>query len=420
VARRASKAAAGNLTVVRILICSLEAPLPPVNGFRLQLRALIEQLRQRHDIRILAFRYPDQTGPNDDPQTTLLPRPITSRAAKALALPRAFVTRSPLGVGELAARLRGPLRAQMDRFAPDVVHIAGQELSLLAKDLGGRPSLLTALDAEYLNVEAEIQVSSGLRRVLLGRQLAWVKRFEGSAFRRFDLVTLVSEADRDAVLELDPRIRIEVIPNGVDVDFFAPDASGDPDPQVPLRIVFTGVMRYPPNVAAAEFLTNEVFPRVLAVVPGARVAIVGRDPAPRVTRLGRTEGVEVVGEVPDLRPWLRGSRVYACPMVSGTGIKNKLLEAMACGVPCVATPLATRGTHAEPGRDLLIGSDAGELAASLVRVLREDGLARDLAVAGRAYVAGNHSWAAVARRYEQAYSELTGRGGPEQVVERVP
>jgi glycosyltransferase involved in cell wall biosynthesis len=397
---------------VRILICSLEAPLPPVNGFRLQLRALIEQLRQRHDIRILAFRYPDQTLPNHDPNVRLLPRPATSRAAKARALPRSFLTRRPLGVAELAARLRGPLREELDRFAPDVVHVAGQELSLLAKDLGRRPSLLTALDAEYLNVEAEIQVSSGLRRMLLGRQLAWVKRFEGTAFRRFDVVTLVSEADRDAVLELDPRIRIEVIPNGVDVDFFAPDGSGDPEPPDPLRIVFTGVMRYPPNVAAAEFLTREVLPRVRADVPGARFAIVGRDPAPRVIRLGETEGVDVVGEVPDLRPWLRSSRVYACPMVSGTGIKNKLLEAMSCGVPCVATPLATRGTHAEPGRDLLIGRDAAEFAASLVRVLREDGLARDLAAAGRAYVTANHSWAAVARGYERIYSALTSQRVP--------
>jgi glycosyltransferase involved in cell wall biosynthesis len=311
----------------------------------------------------------------------------------------------------LAARLRRPLREELDRFQPDVVHIAGQELSLLVEDLDGRPSLLTALDAEYLNVEAEIQISSGLRRILLGRQLAWVRRFEATAFRRFGKVIVVSEGDRDALLELDSGIRIEVIPNGVDVEFFAPDASGDLRPD-PGRIVFTGVMRYSPNVAGAEFLAHEVLPRVRDAVPSARVVIVGRDPSPRVTRLGQTEGVEVVGGVPDLRPWLRGSRVYACPMVSGTGIKNKLLEAMACGIPCVATPLATRGTQAEPGRDLLVGRGADEFAANLVRVLSDDGLARDLGAAGRAYVTGNHSWAAVARGYERVYSELTSKRVP--------
>lgn len=395
---------------MRILICSLEAPLPPVNGFRLQLSALIEQLRQRHQVRVIAFRYPDQTAPNLDPECRLIPRPAATPAAKVLALPRSFWTRLPLGVAQLSRRMRPTLEEELARFRPDVVQVSGQELSPLVEAMGGRPTLLAALDAEYLNVQAEIRVSSGPRRVLLGRQLAWVRRLEATLLRRFGLVTVVSEGDRDALLELDPSIRLEVIPNGVDVDYFSPDGSGGIPPFDGNRVVFTGVMRYPPNVAAAEFLVNDVLPKLHVVVPSAKVAIVGRDPAPKVMRLSAMSGVEVVGEVPDLRPWLRASRAYACPMVSGTGIKNKLLEAMACGVPCVSTPLGTRGTQALPGRDLLVGRDAYEVAANLALMLGDDQLARDVGAAGRAYVVANHSWAAVARSYESVYEDLVDSG----------
>ena len=168
-------------------------------------------------------------------------------------------------------------------------------------------------------------------------------------------------------------------------------------------------MSYAPNVLAAEFLARQVFPLVRAGLPEARLAIVGRKPSPRINALAQLDGVEVTGEVPDVVPWLAGSRVYACPMVSGTGIKNKLLEAMAAGAPCVVTPLALQGLTAEPGRDVLVGADAEELAAQLVRVLTDDELASRLGPAGRAYVLANHDWSAVARSYERVYDEVGGR-----------
>ena len=396
---------------MRILVCSLEAPLPPSNGLRLQLLALIPALRERgHDVRVLAFRSADQAEGSNDTDLKLLERPSVNTAGKVRVLPTAAMRGLPLGVAELTARIRPPLREELDWFKPEVVHVTTQELAMLGDDIG-KGSVLAALDAWYRNVEADIVVATGARRRLLPLQLRWVRRFEATRYRRFSRVVVVSDEDRDALKSLDPTMPVEVIPNGVDLEFFGAPVEGHSADLDRDRIVFTGVMKYPPNVAAAEFLVKRVLPLVRAERLPAHVVLVGRDPAPQVEALASPGEVEVTGEVDDLRPWLAGSRVYVCPMVSGTGIKNKLLEAMAAGLPCVSTPLGAQGLQAEPGRDLLIAHDERELAAATSSILRDDELAARVGTAGQAFVRAQHSWAAVAEAYEHVYTQARADAG---------
>jgi glycosyltransferase involved in cell wall biosynthesis len=395
---------------MRVLVCATEAPLPPVNGFRLMLTALFGELTREHDVRVLAFRSPDQRAslPEEGTHLHLLPQPGDGLGRSVLRASRAMARGQPLRADRLGSQMAEPLRGELRDFAPDVVHVTSGRLAGLGRALAGHPSVLGALDAMHLNTEARALAASGLRRQLLRVEAGRVRRFEAAEYRRFARVTVVSDADRSALLELDPSLEIDVIPNGVDVDFFAPD------PEAPVdagRIVFTGVMSYAPNVLAAEFLAREVFPRVRSRRPDARLTIVGRSPASAVRALGELPGVEVTGEVPDIRSWLRESRVYVCPMTAGTGIKNKLLEAMACGLPCVATPLALQGIRAAPGSEVLVGMDAEELARETTRVLSDDVLAVQLGAAGRAYVRSAHDWSAVARGYLRVWEEVSAATG---------
>lgn len=393
---------------MRILVCSQEAPLPPLNGMRLQLRSLVLELARSHDLRILAFRAPDQEGPLDPalPPMRLLPLPRMSTAAKAPSLPLAVLARRPLVVTRLAALLRRPLREELASFAPEVVHVTPGELGLLGRQLAGVPSVIAPLDAWYLNVEADMQVTGAVRRRLLRGEAFRVRRFEGTQFARFGAVVVVSEGDREALAALNPSLPIEVVPNGVDAELFAPMPQV---PREPGRITFSGTMGYSPNVRAAEFLASQVFPVVRANREDARVFLVGRDPDPRVRALASRPGVIVTGQVEDMRPWLSASRAYACPMLTGTGIKNKLLEAMANGLACVATPLALRGTAVLPGRHALVAEDADGLAGRLIRLLEDDGLARSIGEAARAYVLGSHGWTAAAAGYERIYARVAAR-----------
>ena len=117
----------------------------------------------------------------------------------------------------------------------------------------------------------------------------------------------------------------------------------------------------------------------------------------------------MLGEIADMRGELSGSAVFACPMLSGTGIKNKLLEAMACAAGCVATPLALQGLRVTPGQELLVGTTAEELAHALLRVLEDDECRASLGRAAREYVRSEHDWRSVARAYRDVYRELQPR-----------
>lgn len=389
---------------MRILICAAQAPLPPSNGLRLQVGALLRELRQSHDVRVLAFRMPDQgTHPDDEPDVRLVPWPAKQPVKDLGLLVRAVVRGRPLRWDGLAARLRAPLREELDRFRPDLVHVTSGEIASLGRELSDRPSVLAALDAGHLNYDARALAASGLRRRLLRGEARRLRRFEATEYARFGRVVLVSDADLLALLSLNPALRGTVIPNGVDAARYAPLASIPPDRD---RIVFTGVMSYAPNILAAQHLVTRILPQVRAVRPAAHLAVVGRAPARAVRALGRVEGVHVTGEVPDVRPWLAGSRVYACPMTSGTGIKNKLLEALACGVPSVATPLATQGLDVSTGHELLVAETDEAFAAAVLRVLEDDDLAARLGAAGRAYVLDRHDWRAVCLAYERVYGEV--------------
>jgi glycosyltransferase involved in cell wall biosynthesis len=391
---------------MRILICAQQAPLPPPDGFRLQVGSLLAELQRRHEVRVLALAFPNQHvfDIEDGDGMRLVPIVETTGFSKAMRRVSELSRGHRYRLHELAARLSDAVCDELQSFRPDVVHVAGTYLAPLG-GLVERIGVLAPLDAAYVNAEARVLCGSPARKWLLRREAARVRLFEASEYRRFRRVVVVSHEDAAALRHLDPSLTLSVIPNGVDPVGFAPDAEAVRQPG---RVVFAGVMNAAPNVSAAEFLACEVMPLVRQLVASAHLVIVGRDPVPAVLRLSRLPGIQVVGEVADMRAWLTSSDVCACPMISGTGIKNKLLEGMACGLPCVVTPRALRGVTAVPGRDLLVGEDAVELAEQVVLLLRNPVMAQFVSRSGRAYVVANHSWPRVADAYVAVYESVLG------------
>jgi glycosyltransferase involved in cell wall biosynthesis len=362
--------------------------------------ALFEELRKEHDVRYIGYRMADQPEPRRGSGMRLIDPP--RRPPRGTTLLRSTVRRRPWEADRLAAGLRDVLIEEVHGFGPHVVHVNYWALAGLGKWLYGVGSVLTAFDAWHLNVAATIEFANPLRRPFIRAQANHVRRFEANEFQHFGRVVVVSEQDKAALHELNPSLDISVIPNGVDTHFFE-DSSVARNAS---RIVFTGTMNYPPNIVAASFLARRVLPRVRAVQPNAHLIIVGRQPHPDVVALAALDGVEVTGEVSDIRPWLRGSRVFVCPMLSGTGIKNKLLEAMASELPCVATPLALQGLAVRRGVHVLVGESEDELASHTLRALTDDDLAQRLGCAARDYVRATHSWRSVAHAYEGIYRQV--------------
>ena len=323
---------------------------------------------------------------------------------------RAETTRRPLRADSLAAQLRPALREELRSFEPDVVHVVTGQIAAIRDAIGDRPAILAAQDAWYRNVEALARGARGFRRLLYRREVERVKHFERTEYGRYDAVVVVTQQDADALAMLSARLPVHVIPNGVDAERFAPNPA---TPKTPRQVMFHGGLYHAPNVAAARLLAEEVWPRVRAELPDASLVIVGRGPAPAVVRLddpGR--GVRVLVDVDDVRPFLHTAAVYAAPMTTGTGIKNKLLEALACGLPSVATSLAAQGLDVVNDRDLVLADDPAWFAAQVVDLLRNAERARRLASNGRQYVLETHDWKTTAQRYERLYesASYTRRG----------
>jgi polysaccharide biosynthesis protein PslH len=246
-------------------------------------------------------------------------------------------------------------------------------------------------------------------------------RYEGRVAGRFDRVIVTSDADRGALLELmqarpDDRTptRVEVVANGVDVEYFSPPTEA----REPLTIVITGKMSYHANVTAVRWLVEQVMPKVWSALPTARLWIVGQDPSREVQALGRPwtnprgagsgagmpeARVLVTGTVPDVRPFLRKAAVAVAPIRYGVGIQNKVLEAMACGTPVVATEQAVAGVRARPGAELVVASTAAEFAQAVVTLLQDPAKSAQLALAARAFIERQHDWRQVGARMTDLY-----------------
>jgi glycosyltransferase involved in cell wall biosynthesis len=222
--------------------------------------------------------------------------------------------------------------------------------------------------------------------------------FELRAVRRVDHVVTMSHEDAARLRRFAPDLPISVSPVGVDCRTFRPR---DVPPEVDL--VFVGHFGHPPNGDAVGFLLRDVVPRLGRPV---RVRIVGGGMTPDVARLARSAAAELTGPVDDVRPHLAAARVVVAPVRFGTGMRGKVVEALAMGRPLVTTTLGAEGLGATAGRDLLVADGAGDFAAAVRRVLDDPGLATRVAAAGRALVAARFDWDSIAAAHEAIYEQV--------------
>lgn len=249
------------------------------------------------------------------------------------------------------------------------------------------------------------------RRDRLGRiinqiELSRTRRAESRLAGAFDKVLVTSEIDKSALLRLagdkaDAR-HIDVLANGVDLEYFTPGA----DERDPNTLVFSGKMSYHANESAVLHLVRDVMPRVWAARPSARLVVVGKDPSRRLQAALAPLGARVVltGTVPDLRPYLRQAALSVVPLVYGAGCQNKVLEAMACGTPVVATAQAVSALSVASGRDVCVADGAEQFAAAVIDLLGDRDAQARIGRAGRRYVEANHRWHQIAAQLERIYS----------------
>ena len=228
------------------------------------------------------------------------------------------------------------------------------------------------------------------------------KRLEGTLGRTFDLIITNSTIDEQVIRTLSPKPKTLTITNGVDMDYFASVSTlVESD-----KLVFTGVMGYAPNEDAALYFVEDILPLVRAKRPEVQFWIVGSEPSERVKALTRISGVHVTGKVDDVRPYVRSATVFVCPLRVGSGVKNKILAAMAMQKATVATSISIDGLDLADNREVLLADDPQDFADKVVRLLTDQKAAQQLGANGLARVQAQYSWGAMGKVLETAIQSI--------------
>ena len=209
----------------------------------------------------------------------------------------------------------------------------------------------------------------------------------------------MSALDGDRLAAVAPGAAVEVVENGVDLEYWTPSV----EPPRERSLIFAGTLGWYPNRDAVEYLLSEVWPALLASNPDRRLTLVGRDAGPMAAAAAADPRVAVTGFVPDVRPYMRAASVYVCPIRVGGGTRLKVLDALAMGKPLVATGIAVEGLDLVEGVHYLRAETPTEFVAQIERLELAADVRAALGAAGRRFVVERFGWNVIGRQLDRAY-----------------
>lgn len=410
---------------MRLLMVTPQLPYPPQSGGALRAYGILLTLHEAgHQVSLLSF---------DDGK-------LTGEAAPLAGLCEAIITLPPPAARSKIARLRhlllsgeadlvqrmgsAAMRAKLDELARtgdyDVIQFEGIEMALYLPHgcaAGTRSKLIyDAFNAEYALQRMIAQVDATTPRRWLAAiyshlQAARIYTLERDICQQADEVIAVSPEDAALLQPLRGK-PLPIVPSGIFSAEYAhpndPDAVEVPfDPQTykvgQIPLLFTGKMDYRPNVDAALWFAESIFPRIHDAQPDARFVVVGQQPNSEVQALTVHEDIVVTGKVPDVKPYLHQAAVYVAPLRMGSGTRLKLLEAMAAGCCIVATNVAAAGLDEDSKRAMLIADDEASFADAVLSLLQDSELRGTLGTLAQRMVRAKYDWAALGVRLMEVY-----------------
>jgi sugar transferase (PEP-CTERM/EpsH1 system associated) len=405
-----------------ILFLSHRIPFPPNRGDKIRSHNLLKRLAQIAPVHVATF---------GEDEADMAEEVALAGIAKSYRLVQRSRPLVVAGMRSLASGQPVSLPAFHNRSLAEYVHMvlrdrpidtififSGQMGQYVPDDFTGRV-VADFVDCDSLKFENYAKRPGNLLRWLHGREARLLRDEEARIAQRAGISLLISVEEAalfSSRLTADERARsdVRVLRNGIDSTVFDP-AACSPEPRLEglpgPRLIFTGQMDYPPNIDAVLRAAREVMPLIRAACPDASFHIVGRNPTDKVTALAGVNGTHVWGSVADVRPWLKAADLALIPLGIGRGVQNKVLEAMAMGLPTVLTSPAATGIPAEDGAEFRIADSDVELALAVQALAENQHRARSLGENARRFVVAKFSWAS-------ALADLpTLVGASEQVVQ---
>jgi glycosyltransferase involved in cell wall biosynthesis len=394
---------------MNVLLLTQVLPYPPDSGPKIKTWSTIKYLAQRHDVTLASFVRGDQS---DD--VAHLRRycqavhavPMERGVVRdGLAMVRSLLTGQPwMMVRDDRSMMRRLVDQLMVETSFDVVHADQLNMAQYATRARTTFKVLDAHNALWLlykRLAATMQ--SGPKKWLLERDWRLLRRYEGKVVRGFDAVLAVTGEDKGALLEAASVEReIMVIPIAADTEVVKPVARR-PGAN---HILHIGTMYWPPNIDAIRWFVHEVYPLIRQRRPDVQFDVVGARPPQEIVALnGDDMGVDVTGYVDDPTPYLEQAALMVVPLRAGGGMRVKILNAWAQGIPVVSTTLGCEGIAATPGQDILIGDTPEEFAAAALSLLNDSDLAERMATQARHTVVEKYDYRQACRPLDDVYAK---------------
>jgi polysaccharide biosynthesis protein PslH len=374
---------------MKLLVILSRVPYPLEKGDKLRAYYQIKELSKSHEV-FLCCLSDEKVHPEAPKKLAEIAKNVSIIELRKwkvyINVLLSFLGRKPFQVAYFYQRsAHKKVKSIIQNFNPNHIYCQLIRTAEYAKDEHGIPKTLDYQDAFSKGMDRRAAQSFGLKRWFFKAESKRLLRYENIVFEYFDFKCIISKQDRDLIYH-EKRKEIAIIPNGVDFEFFKPkliDKKFD--------LCFVGNMSYAPNINSTIFLVKEVLPLLLKKNPGIHLLISGANPVDEILKLS-SSNVTVRGWVDDIRDSYAESKIFVAPMFLGTGLQNKLLEAMAMKIPCVTSKLANNALGAIAGEHLLIAKTPEEYAIAIFDLLNNPEKAALISDNGRKFVESNYSW----------------------------
>ena len=306
---------------------------------------------------------------------------------KAWGIFRSWLDKKPFQVGYFYHyAIHKKIKQFLNTIQPDHIYCQLIRSSEYVKNYHNCSKTIDYMDALSKGMERRAKTSHFIKRYIFNSEYKRLLNYENSIYEYFEHHTIISQQDQEYIFHKNKKL-IHIVPNGIDESFFNTKQSHKKS----VDIVFIGNMSYPPNITAAQFLVNEILP---LLPTDFKVKIAGSSPTKDVLRLNSNQ-VEVTGYVEDIKLSYKSAEIFVAPMFLGTGLQNKLLEAMALGIPCITTSLANNALGAQPEKDILIADSSVAFAKQIERLKANQELKTTIINNGQSFILENYKWDAV-------------------------
>ena len=392
---------------MHILQISPQLPYPPDSGGRVAIYNILKHLSRHHEITLATFvtEETEQYIPNLEPYCRkIIAVKHNNTTTKFGMLVNMFSSQPYTMTKFYSLEMAQQIADAAQRDGVNFVHIDHLHM---AQYVGALPQAMPAILREH-NVESTImrrfaeQSVHPLIKLYARIQSQRLYQYEGEIGAQFDRCIAVTRVDGQTLQEMMPAAQVDVVPDGVDTDWFNPKAL---EIQAePLRLVTTGDYGWAPTADGLMFFIREIFPVIRARMPEVTLSVVGRKPPEAIRNMG--QGIEVLGRVEDVRVEVMRGAVFVAPTRIGSGIRLKILEAMALQRPVVSTSVGCEGIEAEPETHLLVADDPAIFADSVIRLLEDKSLQTSMTRNAARLIEERYAWHTLAKQLSDTYEDI--------------